>query len=351
MLDHNVSLTDKSTMQTVSQAKLYAEIRSLEELKETLTEIEKGKTSLPPVIIGQGSNIVFSSSVERPVIKNCIGGIKILPGYFKDDIEWELVEIGSGVLFEDFITFCLENGLYGAENLVGIPGTAGAAVIGNIGAYGTEQSDFFYSADAYDIKTGKTVSICVDPDDKEHMKKISEGAEPVTPDFSYRNSNLRELFILKVRYKLSHRFVPNLNYEGLQYPGKGKSPVEIAAFIRAVRNEKLPDYKVTPNAGSYFKNPIVPFEMLEKIINRCGMLKCYPSNIPGKVKLSAAQLIEIAGLKGLKTQKCGISSKHSLIIVNFGGASGDDILHLEKIIIREIKDKCGIELTPEVRMI
>jgi UDP-N-acetylmuramate dehydrogenase len=353
MIQRNVPLTDKSTMQTVSTAKYYAEIKSEAELESLLHEIRTSDdkqmldniagSGLHPIILGEGSNMVFPDELCNLVIKNEIKGIEIEDAICEDDSDAILVTAGSGESFENLLAFCLDNDIFGLENLVGIPGTVGAAAAGNIGAYGTTQSDFFYSCRGYDFGAQEYIAA------NTGSNTAPENTRRITPQFQYRNSNLRGYFLTSVTYKLSRKFTPNFNYDAFRYLDRNITAPELSEHIRKIRDSKLPDYKTEPNAGSYFKNPVVPYESLEEIVNKCGMLKCYPAGEAGKVKLSAAQLIEISGLKGYRTKKCGVSEKHSLILINFGGATGNDIKALEEHIINTVSEETGVVLSPEVK--
>jgi UDP-N-acetylmuramate dehydrogenase len=353
MIQKNVPLTDKSTMQTVSVAKYYAEVKSETDLESLLHETRRSDdkqmladiagSGLHPIILGEGSNMVFPDEICNLVIKNEIKGIEIEEMNFEDDSDAVLVKAGSGESFEKLLAFCLDNDIFGLENLVGIPGTVGAAAAGNIGAYGTTQSDFFHSCRGYDFGTNRHIATFTD------ATATAENIKIISPEFEYRNSNLRGYFLTSVTYKLSRKFTPNLSYDAFRYLDRNISALELSDHIRKIRDSKLPDYKTEPNAGSYFKNPVISYEALEETVNKCGMLKCYPSGKPGKVKLSAAQLIEISGLKGYRAEKCGVSEKHSLILINFGGATGNDIIALEEHIIRTVSEATGVVLSAEVK--
>ncbi len=331
MIQKNISLQDKNSFQIDAVAKKYVEIDSIEQLNDLfqyLTENPNEKYS----ILGEGCNTLLSDEINKLIIKNNIKGIEEV----NENDDSVILCVGAGESFEDLVEYCIKNNYYGLENLIGIPGSVGAAVVGNIGAYGVTQSDYFYAATCFDFQNGEYLSI-------NHTDEDCR--------FEYRNSSLRPYFVCDVFYKLNKKFSPIKTYEGLRYLPKDITARQIADTIKEIRNSKIPDYKAEPNVGSFFKNPLIPITEIEFIIKKAGMIKCYNSGKDGFVKLSAAQLIELAGKKGYKKKRCKVSEKHSLIIINFGGASGKEIMDLATEIETSVYDYCGVRLEKEVKVI
>jgi UDP-N-acetylmuramate dehydrogenase len=331
MIQTNVSLKDKNSFQIDAIAKKYVEINSIDQIND-LFEYLSDNPDLEYFVLGEGCNTLIPDETDKLIIKNNIKGIEEI----NEDDSSVILCVGAGESFEDLIEYCITEGYYGLENLIGIPGSVGAAAVGNIGAYGVTQSDYFYAATCFDLKNGEYLSI-------NHTDKECK--------FEYRNSSLRPYFVCDVFYKLSKIFTPIKTYEDLHSLPEDITARQIADTIKEIRNKKLPDYKNEPNVGSFFKNPIVPISEIEAIIKKAGMVKCYNSEIDGHIKLSAAQLIELSGMKGYKKDKCGVSEKHSLIIINFDGANGKEIEDLANEIENAVLNYCGVHLEKEVKTI
>ncbi len=288
------------------------------------------------IVLGGGSNILFVSNLKHNIIKNDIKGFRIIEDNTKD----VLVEVGAGVVWHDFIKECLKHGYYGLENLALIPGTVGAAPVQNIGAYGVEQDKCFESLKGILRDTAEEMTFA-----KDKCK------------FSYRSSifktSLKGRFIItSVQYRLSKVFEPVLTYRDLKEKFEGKSnfsAAELFDYICEVRNSKLPDHNKIGNAGSFFKNPIISVEKAEKIKSKYEAVPLY--NFEDKFKISAAWLIEKCGFKGKRLGEAGVSEKHALILVNYGGALGSDIYKLSQDIIETVKANFDIELEREVNIV
>lgn len=287
--------------------------------------------------LGAGSNILITKPIQGLTIKNIKSQITIID----ENTKSVLVEADSGLEWHRFVEFCLENKFYGIENLALIPGSVGAAPVQNIGAYGIDQNQYFHSLDSIDFSNGKFREFVA----KECM-------------FDYRYSVFKEIgynnyFITKVRYKLSKIFKPDLTYKDLTNYFQGKSNITAKNLFDAIveiRTRKLPDVIDYPNAGSFFKNPVLNTEQFNTLIKIDPTIVHYPLS-ENLVKVSAANLIEKSGLRGYKLNNVGISAKHSLIIVNFGNAIGEEILKFSRQIVRIVFDKFGVQLEPEVIII
>lgn len=283
-------------------------------------------------VLGGGSNILLIKEFYPDVISLANQELKII----SSDKDFTIVEVSAGYNWHRFLEFCLRNNLHGMENLALIPGNCGAAPIQNIGAYGVEQSEFFYSATAFDIKTKSF---------KEFDNKDC--------NFSYRESffkNNRNFIITNIRYKLKNYFEPNLEYNELKKLDKNNiTAAELFNKIIEIRRNKIPYPEQIGNAGSFFKNPIVSYDKLEELKNKYENLPFYSFN--SEYKISAAWLIEKSGLKGFSLADAQVSERHSLIIVNKGNATGEEIYNLSEFIIDTVFKNFGIKLEREVNVI
>lgn len=293
-----------------------------------------------PVILGGGSNVLIKSDLRQPVLKISIPGIEKV----SESEEEVLIKVGAGVNWHDLVTYCVENGLGGIENLALIPGTVGAAPIQNIGAYGVELSDTFHSLKAFLPETGEY---------REYS--ISEC------NFGYRDSIFKNslkgkaiitevtLCLQKEPHKIEDSYYALREYFRANEIS-GPSIRDVFDAVVAIRKSKLPNPELIGNAGSFFKNPIVDSSIYQK-------LKADYPNIPsfeagsGKIKIPAGWLIEQAGWKGKKIGNVGTYKNQALVLVNHGGATGEEIFQHALNIRESVQDKFGIELAPEVNVI
>jgi UDP-N-acetylmuramate dehydrogenase len=283
-------------------------------------------------VLGGGSNILLINQFYSDVIFLANQELKII----SSDKDFTIVEVSAGYNWHKFLEFCLKNNLYGMENLALIPGNCGAAPIQNIGAYGVEQSEYFYSATVFDINT-KSFKLFYNKD----------------CNFSYRESIFkknRNFIITNIRYKLKNYFEPNLEYNELKkIDSKNITANELFDKIIEIRRKKIPYPEQIGNAGSFFKNPIVNYDKLEELKNKYENLPFYSFN--SEFKISAAWLIEKAGLKGFALNDAAVSDRHSLVIVNKGNATGEEIYKLSEMIIDTVYNLFGIKLECEVNVI
>lgn len=297
-------------------------------------------SSLPVYILGGGSNILFTKSPTYCIIKNEIQGIEIISQTF-DEV---FIKVGAGVIWHQLVLWSLERNLGGLENLSLIPGTVGAAPMQNIGAYGVEIEEIFVSLEAIDIHTGNLLTF-------EHQDC----------KFGYRDSIFKQewkskLCIISVTLKLTSHDHPIRNtYAALQEELDNKGITnpgikDISAAVITIRQSKLPDPRELGNAGSFFKNPEISRDLLENI------QKEYPG-IPfwdiedNMVKIPAGWLIENRGWKGKRVGNAGSHNKQALVLVNYGGAKGQEIVDLAYEIILDIESHFGIKLSPEVNIL
>jgi UDP-N-acetylmuramate dehydrogenase len=336
-LQKNYSLKELNSFNVEAKTKYFVEIFSVEELRKIL--VNDNFSNYKKLVLGGGSNILFTKDYDGLIIKNSIPGISIVNENEKEVI----IESGGGVDWDELVKYCVNKNYGGIENLSLIPGSVGAAPVQNIGAYGQELKDCFEELSGLFIDSGK--------------HRIFRKFEC---DFSYRNSNfkseLRNKFIItSVRLKLSKRPFVNLSYqqvkeELLSRKIEKPSISDIRDIVIAIRKSKLPDPKKLGNAGSFFKNPVVNLEKFNFLKEVYPVIKSFPAS-ENKVKISAAWLIEMCGWKEKRIGDAGVHQKQPLVIVNYGSASGEDIYNLSGQIKNSVTDKFGIDLENEVNII
>ena len=285
----------------------------------------------PYIIIGGGSNLLLTKDFPGIVVRSDILGIQI------DD---NRMTCGSGEVFDEIVEASLMAGLYGLENLSLIPGDVGASAVQNIGAYGVEAKDYIESIEAVEIATGKVVTI--------QAKDCGYGYRQSKFKTDWKNKYL----ITHVTYRLSTIFKPHLEYGNLKGTlGPGPIvPFRLREVIIGIRNEKLPDPKVMGNAGSFFMNPIVPRAQYEALAVRYPEMPHYEVDAE-RVKIPAGWMIDQCGWKGKSLGRAGVHDKQALVLVNLGGATGDEIVKLCQAIQKDVKEKFGIEIHPEVNIV
>lgn len=332
----NFPLTDLNTFGFTVQARYGVTVSNESQVLEVLeTSIAKNN---PILILGGGSNVVFTKDYPGLVILNKITGIEIK----EENNEEALVSAGGGVIWQNLVNFALELNLGGIENLSLIPGLVGAAPIQNIGAYGVELKDVFEYLEAIEINSGK-------------LKVFTKEACA----FGYRESifkhQLKEQYIItKVMLKLSKHPQLKTSYGtiGNMLSTKGiEAPTirDISNVVNEIRQSKLPDPTKLGNAGSFFKNPIIDKIDYEGLKLEFSGIPGYPKN--NHVKVPAAWLIEQCGWKGKRVGNVGVHDKQPLVLVNYGGGTGNDLVKLAKEIQQSVATKFGIELEPEPRII
>lgn len=315
------SLKENNLLKIDSTAKFFIEIFDFEDLKNIQNFTSSKKINF--CILGEGSNVVLPNLLNKFVIKISFNEISI---------EDNLITVGAGKNWDDFVLWSLENGYCGLENLSGIPGSIGAAPIQNIGAYGSEVSDFIDEVICFDMESNNFV--CFTNNDCK---------------FSYRKSIFQDkdsLIVIKVKFKLTKDFQPNLEYEDLNFlKAEEITPLIIRKHILKIRKAKISDPQEHPNVGSFFKNPIISLDELEKIKQILPRIKFY-SYIDNKVKISAAFLIESLNLKGFALNNARVSEKHSLVLENKSEKS-EDILDLASYIQASVLENYNINLEIE----
>lgn len=331
-LQENLSLKPYNTFGVEVAARWFAQAHDDAEVCEGIAAA--AEKDLPLMVIGGGSNLLLTRDVEALVMRMASRGIRIL----SDDGDHVVVEAEAGEVWDDFVRWTLEHGFGGLENLSLIPGTVGAAPMQNIGAYGVEIKDVFAGLTALDRESGELCEF---------------GLEDCA--FAYRDSRFKResgrWLILRVRFALSRAAQLHLDYgpvrqrlaeEGVTAP----TPADVSRVICAIRREKLPDPAVLGNAGSFFKNPVVPAAQAGELRARFSDLVAY-SQGDGLVKLAAGWLIDKAGWKGFRDGAAGVHAQQALVLVNYGGATGAQLYALAGRIRDDIQQRFGVELEME----
>ena len=330
-IKRNFSLSQYNSFGVDHNAKYFVEIENLDQIENFLNDNNFKK--LEKLILGGGSNILFTKDFEGIILLNKISGIKKL----KEDKNNITLRVGSGENWDNFVSYCVKNEYYGIENLSLIPGSVGAAPIQNIGAYGVEIKTFIESVNGLFLESVKEKKF----DNKSCL-------------FEYRNSIFKnqlknKFFITSVDFKLNKRGNFNLSYKDLNNLNKESLTLSLLRKkIIDIRNSKLPNPEEIGNAGSFFKNPLVDKYSIDKIRKTFDDLIFFTDN--GKYKIPAAWLIEKCGWKGFEEGNIGVSKKHALVIVNYGEKDGNKIDTLSNKIIKDVKEKFNIVLEPEVNI-
>lgn len=326
------SLKNLNTFGIEANCQNLIEIKSIAQLKEIIPTLKN-----TPLVLGGGSNILFTQDVEQDILYNTLKGIQQL----EEKDESVFIKVFSGENWHQFVEWSLSKGFYGIENLSLIPGSCGAAPIQNIGAYGVELKDVIDSVEVVDFEEGKTQTFT-----KTECK------------FGYRDSIFKnelksKVFITSINLKLSKNPTlirseyGSIKEELLKQGITNPTPIDISKTIIKIRQSKLPDPKNLGNAGSFFKNPVLSLDEFNLI--RHHDMPYYPQ-ADGNVKVPAAWLIEKSGWKGYRRGDAGCHYNQALVLVNYGKASGSDILNLARDIQTDIVEKYGITLQPEVNI-
>ena len=333
MIDQeNYSLLRHNTFGIDAKCKRFIEYSSVEEAQQvarTITDADR-----PLLILGGGSNLLLTGDYNGTVLHS---GIRFL-----EQTDECHVRCGSGFIWDDVVDYCVENNLYGAENLSIIPGEVGASVVQNIGAYGAEAKDLIECVEAVEIETGQ---IC--------RFTNTECA------YSYRQSKFKHAWknrflITAVTYKLSKTYNPKLDYGNIRVALAAKgidnpTAMQLRETIIDIRNAKLPDPKVLGNAGSFFMNPVVPTHKYNQLAQQYVGMPHYTIDSEYE-KIPAGWLIEQCGWKGKALGKAAVHNKQALVLVNCGGATGSEVVQLYKTIQHDVKQKFDIEIKPEVNI-
>jgi len=329
---NNISLKEHHTFGLEVQAQQYLTIDNEAKLKALLPLPQ------PYLILGGGSNVLFTKDVAGLVLHNQIKGIEIVERSGADVI----VRVGGGEVWHELVLWSLEQGYGGLENMSLIPGSVGAAPIQNIGAYGVELKDVFHQLEAVHLETGETRTF-----------------DAAACAFGYRNSVFKQAlkgqyFITRVYLSLSKEAALNVSYGAIQKvletQATAPSFQSISDAVIHIRQSKLPDPKKIGNSGSFFKNPILPIAQIKALQKAFPAIPVYPVDDRSS-KVAAGWLIDQLGWKGYRKGDAGVHKNQALVLVNYGQATGEEIWALAQQIQQSVKDKYNIELEAEVNIL
>lgn len=333
----NADLRSRNTFGVAACAPVLVEVEDAHALGEVLALPElRGSV---PLVLGGGSNLLFAGDPQTAVIALDTHRIGILA----DDGDLALVRVDAGVEWHALVLWSLQQGLMGLENLALIPGTAGAAPIQNIGAYGTEVGEFVRTVEAWDRDSGAMIRL-----DREACA------------FAYRDSLFKRVpdryLVAAVEFALPRQRALKLDYAGIpeELAAMGvAAPTfgDVAEAVIRIRRRKLPDPAVIGNAGSFFKNPIVPVDQAEDLQRQHPGLPLFRGDDADSRKISAAWMIEHCGWKGFREGDAGVAATHALVLVNHGSATGAQLLSLARRIAGSVQQRFGVALQPEPRII
>ncbi len=332
----NHPLIDLNTFGIAARARYFLEVSSPEQLRTFL----KHSPPQPVLVLGGGSNILFTGNFPGTILQNSIKGKTI---HWQDE-ESAIIAVGGGENWHEFVVWCIDHDLGGVENLSLIPGRVGAAPIQNIGAYGVELKDVFHQLEAIELKTGQL-----------HTFNRTDC------QFDYRNSifkqSLKGLYcITKVYLRLTKtRHLLHISYGAIRdvlANAKIFTPTirDISNAVIRIRTQKLPDPKKIGNAGSFFKNPIIENSFFETLVRKFPKLPHFPADANHK-KIPAGWLIEACGWKGKQFANVGVYEHQALVLVNFGKGTGEEIWALAQKIRNSVEEQFGIRLEPEVNIV
>lgn len=325
-------LTDRNTFGLASRARFFAAPASEDELRRLLLSVTA--RNLPLMVLGGGSNVIFAGDFAGLVLQPAMRGIRCIA----ETAEHYLVEAAAGEKWHDFVQYTLAQDWYGLENLSLIPGMVGACPIQNIGAYGVEITDRFHSLTAMDIRTGE-------------LREFSHE----DCRFGYRESVFKQelkgrYIIVRVRFRLLKKPAVKVAYGDIQKELELRditqpTPRQVASAVIAIRQRKLPSPEVLGNAGSFFKNPVIPAADFSRLQHAFPDVVSYPQG--EQVKLAAGWLIEKAGWKGRSIGPVGAYEKQALVLVNHGGATGADVMTVAHAIQADVQKLFGVRLEME----
>ena len=333
---YNCSLLPYNTFGMDVKASRFVEYASVEELRG-LWNAEREAVARA-LHIGGGSNLLFASDYEGLILHSAIKGYTVV----KETEEKVEVRVGAGEVWDDFVAYTVANGWYGAENLSLIPGEVGASAVQNIGAYGVEAKDLIVSVDTFGLETGE---------ERRFMREECR--------YAYRESVFKQELkgkyaVTFVTYRLKKHPVFHLEYGNiraeLEKQGCQVDLENVRRIIIAIRQAKLPDPKVLGNAGSFFMNPVVPKMQFEALLAQYPDMPHYPVD-DAHVKIPAGWMIDRCGWKGKRVGHAGVHEKQALVLVNCGGATGKEVMHLAEEIVASVRERFGVTIRPEVNYI
>ena len=326
----NVALKDKNTFHVAATTRWYGEFSSADDLKAFYDDPRF--RALPKFILGGGSNLLITQDFDGLMLKSVDTSVSVAD----ENDAYTFVKIGAGADWTATVASLVDKGFNGIENLMSVPGTVGGAAVQNIGAYGLEIAERISEVECFDPAAGDVRVLSADD-----------------CDYGYRTSIFKtektDWVVLSVTLALPKVFEPRVAYKELAAVFGDKVPAsakEVASAVKAVRAKKLPDPAKIGNAGSFFKNPVVTKVKMVHLLEDDPTLVTYPL-AGGRAKLSAGRLIDAVGLKGKREGDAGVSEKHSLVLVNYGNATGKDILAMAEKVKTAVKRRYGVTLEPE----
>lgn len=333
---YNCSLLPYNTFGMDVKASRFVEYASVEELRG-LWNAEREAVARA-LHIGGGSNLLFASDYEGLILHSAIKGYTVV----KETEEEVEVRVGAGEVWDDFVAYTVANGWYGAENLSLIPGEVGASAVQNIGAYGVEAKDLIVSVDTFGLETG------------EERRFMQEECRYAYRESVFKQELKGKYAVTFVTYRLKKHPVFHLEYGNiraeLEKQGCQVDLENVRRIIIAIRQAKLPDPKVLGNAGSFFMNPVVPKMQFEALLVQYPDMPHYPVD-DAHVKIPAGWMIDRCGWKGKRVGHAGVHEKQALVLVNCGGATGKEVMHLAEEIVASVRERFGVTVRPEVNYI
>jgi UDP-N-acetylmuramate dehydrogenase len=334
-IQHNISLKPFNTFGIEANTRYFTTIQSIDEINAILQEFEPSK--VPLLVLGGGSNLLLTRDFEGLVMHICLKGIEII----EKNEAFTKIKVAAGEEWDGFVAWAVKRGLGGIENLSLIPGKVGASPVQNIGAYGVEAKDTIETVEGINISTRKTFQI--------------KGKDC---KFGYRDSIFKQelknqIIITSVIFKLNNlptliTHYGNVEEELTHYAERNIDSVRKA--IISIRERKLPDPKITGNAGSFFKNPIISSEQAEDIRREYPSVRLFKTG-DDTYKVPAAWLIEQCKWKGYRSGDAGVHPNQALVLINYGSASGEEIYGLACKIQQSVLERFGIQLSMEVNLL
>jgi len=331
----NYSLKKHNTFGIDVKTKYFFNFQSISELQVFIKDKKYSKFSR--IIIGEGSNLLFTKNFEGVVIYPQIKNIELI----NQTDNFYFVKAGAGIIWDNFVEYCVKNNWQGAENLSLIPGTVGATPVQNIGAYGVEAKNIIYSVEYVSLKNGEIYEI------------ENKNCEFEYRDSIFKNRLKNKTVVTNVVFKLNKKHLFSINYKGITDELNHFKEINIQNIrdtIIKVRNNKLPDVKKIGNAGSFFKNPIIDKKILEKILEKYPQAPNFKLE-DNKYKIPAAFLIDNSELKGYRYKNAKVFENQPLVIVNCGNTTGKEILELSEIVQSKVKQNFDIMLEREVILV
>lgn len=328
-----VDLQRFNTLAIPARADHYVRVEHPDELQAILQHAQAQQW--PVLILGGGSNTVFSGDFHGLVLHLAIAGIEAQPS--EDSV---LLRVGAGENWDQLVRHCLAQGWYGLENLIAIPGSVGAAPVQNIGAYGVELASVLVAVEGWDMERGETRTLSAEDCRLSYRDSVFKHA-------------LKDRFIIShVHLRLTTRPEVNCGYPALAEAlpeGRAPTPQLVAETIAGIRHSKLPDPADIPNAGSFFKNPIVEQSKQAELLSRFPKMPGWPM-ADGRVKLAAGWLVDQAGWKGARAGGVGVYERQALVLINPERCSGEELLRFAGRITDDVRAKFGVSLEIEPRV-